>query len=224
MPAVATQDDRRRPPPVDHEDRPVAARRVEPVQGRGEPVPTGARGCRRPAPRAGRRLRRSAAHRSAGPAARRADTRRPGPGRWSRPRAWRCRERREHRPADPGRSPRPAPGAAGSGRSCRRSRAPRRRRSARRRRAAPGPPAGSRPRHPPSPARIRRHSSARSPTPSAGVDERDPGIEVRPQAVDERHRQGDLGHEDERGPAGAGATPRSPPHTRPSCRRRSPRR
>ena len=38
--------------------------------------------------------------------------------------------------------------------------------------------------------------------PDRRVDERDPRVEVGPEPIDERHRQGDLGDEDERRPAG----------------------
>ena len=120
-----------------------------------------------------------------------------------------------------GRAPRRGPGAAASGRSCRRRRAPRRRRSGRRRRAAPGQ---RRPRPDDdvatSPARIRRHSSARSPSPRPGVEERDLRVEIGPQPVDERHGERDLRHEHERRAAGRRDRPRWPRRRRRSCRRR----
>ena len=53
-----------------------------------------------------------------------------------------------------------------------------------------------------SPARMRRHSSARSPSAEPGMDERDAGVEVGPQPVDEREGQRDLRHEHERRPSG----------------------
>ena len=50
--AVAAHDDRRRPAPVDHEDRAVAVRGVELARARPRARRTAARDCRRPAPRA----------------------------------------------------------------------------------------------------------------------------------------------------------------------------
>ena len=49
-----------------------------------------------------------------------------------------------------------------------------------------------------SPARIRRHSSARSPSPRPEWSTADPRLEIRPEPIDERHRQGDLRDEHER--------------------------
>ena len=55
--AVAAQDDRRGPAPVDDEDRLVAGRAVQRRERRRPAAPTAARGCRPRAPRAGRRPR-----------------------------------------------------------------------------------------------------------------------------------------------------------------------
>ena len=53
-----------------------------------------------------------------------------------------------------------------------------------------------------SPARMRRHSSERSPSPRPEWTQRDPRVEVGPQPVDEREGEGDLRHEHERRPSG----------------------
>ena len=53
-----------------------------------------------------------------------------------------------------------------------------------------------------------------------GVEQGDPGIEVRSQAVDDRQGQGDLGHEQEDRPAELQGWPRSPRRRPRSCRRR----
>ena len=74
--AVATEDDRRRPAPVEDEDRLLAGRRVETGQGRGQRPRQQARAGRPPAPRAGRRPRRSGRRRPGGPAGRPDRTRR----------------------------------------------------------------------------------------------------------------------------------------------------
>ena len=125
---------------------------------------TAARGCPRRAPPGGRRPRPPAPSAGAlgrtragsGPAAR-------GPR--TRPTASRTRGRPPRRPAARARARRRAPGSAACGRSCRPGRAPRRRRSGRRRRAARGAPSRVPTTRSTSPARMRRHSSARSPSP-----------------------------------------------------------
>ena len=166
MAAVAAQDDRRGPAAVDHEDRLVAARRCRARPARS-PVPvTAGRGC---PPRAPSR-RSTTSTVGAAPTGRVGSaTRSYSPAR-ARPTLSTAGVAEPSTTAAPARlakrrSPRRAPGAGASGRSCRPPRAPRRRRPARRRRAARGPPAASRPRCRRRPARMRRHSSARSPSP-----------------------------------------------------------
>ena len=167
---------------------------------------TAARGCRPRAPRGGRRPSTAAApcrRRASG--GRRADTARLAPGPRSRPTASRCRARPPRPPAGPARAPRRAPGSAACGRSCRRGRAPRRRRSGRRRRAARAAASRVPTTRSTSPARIRRHSSARSPSPSPEWTIATRTGEVGAQAVDDRRREGDL-RDEERAPAGPAAS------------------
>ena len=55
----------------------------------------------------------------------------------------------------------------------------------------------------------------------ARMDDRHPGVEVGPEPVDQRERQRDLRHEDQRSPTGRRASSRSPRCRPRSCRRRS---
>ena len=99
------------------------------------------------------------------------------------------------------RSPCRGPGGAASGRTCRRRRAPRRRRRARHRPAARVTASRVPTTTSTSPLRIRRHSSARSPSAEPRVDEGDPHVEVGPEPVHERQGEHDL-RDERRGPAG----------------------
>ena len=221
MAAVAAQDDRRGPAPVDDEDRLVAGRAssaASAATSRPESRP------RLPA----RELLAQVDDLDDGPARRSAASAgRPGgsaPSR-ARPTLSTAGVALPRTTAAPASSAEPDRGVAGL--DPRRPvalvgapRAPRRRRSGRRR--ASGARTASRvpTTMSTSPARIRRHSSARSPSPKPGVDEGDPDGEVRPEAVDERHRERDLRDEDEGRPAALERRRRSPRRRSRSCRRR----
>ena len=165
--AVPAQDDRRRPAPVDHEDRPLAGLGVEGRQRGGERI-------REQPAVAGGELgtqvdgaHRGLGARRAGRAARRAGIGPPARGPCSRPTASRSRARRPRPRSRRGRWRRRAPGAAACGRSCR----PASCSSSTMTRPTSASGATSAIRVPTttstSPARMRRHSSARSPSPSA---------------------------------------------------------
>ena len=69
-----------------------------------------------------------------------------------------------------------------------------------------------------SPSRMRRHSSARSPSDERAVQQGDLGANVVLQPFEQRHGERDLGHEHERAPALRRAQRRWPPRRPRSCR------
>ena len=176
---------------------------VERRRGRPPARPRAGRGCRPRAPRAGRRRSRRARCRRRAPGGRPAGSGRPGRGPWSRPTG-------VARPEDDRGAGEPAElerGVAGL--------EPRRPVAlvrgvvllvdddrARRPRAARAAPSASRRRGPTSPARIRRHSSARSPSPERRVEHGDPRRQVGAEPVDDRRGEGDLRDQQERRAAG----------------------
>ena len=197
--AVAAHDDRRRAAPVDHEDRAVAVRGVErrraPSASASESSP------RLPAASSarmsttmtrgsvpGRPHGQHGAPVPPGPRVAHALDRRRGAPEHDR------RARRSRR----GRPPRRAPGTAASGRSC----TPASCSSSTTTSPTSSSGASSAVRVPTTtsapPARIRRHSSARSPSPSAECRTAIRDGEVGAQPVDDRRRERDLRHEQQR--------------------------
>ena len=219
MAAVPAHDDRRRPAPVEHQDRAVAGAGVERRQRGGQRVgdqaPVAGRQLGAQVDGGDERLRARRAHR----AARRDGTAPPGPAPCSRPTASRCPARSRRPPGSRARARRRGPGAGASGRSCTRRRAPRRRSRGRRRRAARAARSASRRRRPP---RRRGSVATRRPAPlprgpSAGSR---PGPGGRPAAG---RRSASRGRS--RGRAAAPGGPsrdrrRSPRRRSRSCRRR----
>ena len=221
--AVAAHHDRGAAAPVDHQDRPLARRRVEACQLIGQTAGD-------QAPVAGRQL---------GPQVHDLDDRRraarpagqdhPAPGTGSHP-AHRLDRRRGAAQDDRGTGQLGQPDRAVAGLQARRPvalvgrpRAPRRRSPGRGRRTGRGPPGGSRPRHrpcPPGPGATRRPARLRpGPSGAARSGHRDRPAGGPPAAAPGRSRAR------AGGPAGrVRGSPRSPRRRPRSCRRRSRRR